>query len=77
VINCQQLVDFCLDYLEGELPEEEQVQFRRHLGHCPDCVTFFETYRKTSEVSREALETSMPSSVKGSIRSFLRQRCGS
>ena len=66
MINCQQLYKFCLDYVEGELPEDEQVHFRRHLSLCPDCVTFFETYRRTPEVSRE------PASVRESVRNYLR-----
>jgi anti-sigma factor RsiW len=77
VINCQQLVKFCLDYVEGALPEDEQAHFRRHLSHCPDCVTFFETYRRTPEVSREAmspeaLTAQMPASVRESVRNYLR-----
>lgn len=75
MISCQQLVEFCFDYLDGELPEDEQLRFRRHLSQCPDCVTFFETYRRTAELSRDALETQIPSTVKESIRTFLRSRC--
>jgi predicted anti-sigma-YlaC factor YlaD len=72
---CEQLVAFCLDYLEGDLPGDEQVRFRRHLGQCPDCVTFFETYRRTAEISRRAVQTAMPEALKQSIQSFLRERC--
>lgn len=74
MINCQQLIDYCLDYIEGDLPDEEQVRFRRHLGQCPDCVTFFETYRRTPDVSRAVLGTTIPASVKEAVRSFLRIR---
>ena len=73
-ISCQQLIDFCFDYIEGDLPADEQVDFRRHLGHCPDCVTFFETYRRTPEVSRDAMGMQMPQSVKEMVRAFLRDR---
>ena len=75
MINCQNIVDFCLDYIEGALPEEEQGRFKRHLQVCSDCVTFFETYRRTPEVSRQALATEMPPSVKDAVRSYLRSRC--
>ena len=74
VISCQQLFDFCLDYIEGDLPEDVQTDFRRHLGRCSDCVNFFETYRKTPEISREALSAEIPVSVKESVRSFLASR---
>ena len=74
MINCHDLIEFCMDYLEGDLPEEEERGFRRHLSQCTDCVTFFETYRKTPELSREALHEQIPASVKESVRSFLASR---
>jgi anti-sigma factor RsiW len=83
VISCQQLIEFCLDYVEGALPDDEQMRFRRHLSQCPDCVTFFETYRRTPEVSREAeasrdaMKAQMPESVRESVRSYLRTLRGS
>jgi anti-sigma factor RsiW len=74
VISCQQLIDYCLDYIEGDLPDDEQVRFRRHLVQCPDCVTFFETYRRTPDISRTVLGTEMPETVKESVWTFLRAR---
>ena len=74
VISCHELIEFCLDYLDGELPQDEEVGFRRHLAQCSDCVSFFETYRKTPELSREALSAQIPVSVKESVRSFLASR---
>jgi anti-sigma factor RsiW len=74
MISCQQLIDFCLDYIEGALPDDEQTGFRRHLAQCPDCVCFFETYRKTPELSREAMAKQIPMSVRESVRSFLLAR---
>jgi anti-sigma factor RsiW len=74
VINCQQLIDFCFDYIDGSLPEEERTRFAQHLGLCSDCVVFFETYRKTPELTREALDTQIPPAVRESVRSFLRAR---
>jgi anti-sigma factor RsiW len=63
-----------MDYLSGSLPAEERTSFEGHLGHCPDCVKFFETYKKTPEMSREALSIDMPESVRSEVRSFLRKR---
>ena len=60
MISCHELIEFCLDYLDGELPHDEEVGFRRHLAQCSDCVSFFETYRKTPELSREALQRADP-----------------
>jgi anti-sigma factor RsiW len=76
VISCHQLIEFCFDYVDGALPDDEQLKFRRHLAQCPDCVTFFETYRKTPELSRQALAAQIPPSVKDSVRSYLQARRG-
>lgn len=75
MITCQDVVEFCLDYLEGALPEEEKKRFVLHLGVCSDCVNFFETYKRTPEVSKNALAMEMPEQVKQSVRSYLRARC--
>jgi anti-sigma factor RsiW len=74
LFNCQQLVNFCLDFLDGSLPEDERRMFRNHLGQCGECVAFFETYKRTPEVSREAFALKMPASVKEAVRSYLRTR---
>lgn len=76
VFSCQQLIEFCLDFLDGSLPEQERRLFQHHLGDCSDCVAFFETYRRTPEVSREAFALQMPPSVKEAVRSFLRAHYG-
>ncbi|HEY0706075.1 MAG TPA: zf-HC2 domain-containing protein [Polyangia bacterium] len=77
MISCQNIVDFCLDYLEGSLPAEDQSGFDRHLLVCGTCLSFFESYRRTSEISRQALAAEMPVQVKEAVRSYLRARCTS
>ena len=74
MINCRQLIDFCFEYLDGALPDKERSHFKEHLELCPDCVSFFETYRRTPEVTREALALEMPASVKESVRSYLKRK---
>lgn len=68
------MVDFSLEFLDGALADEERARFRDHLGACSECLLFFETYRKTPEVSREAFALQMPASVKDAVRSYLRTR---
>jgi hypothetical protein len=75
MIGCQDVLDFCLEYLEGALPVQEESRFRRHLSVCTTCVSFFETYRRTPEISRQALALEMPAQVKEAVRTYLRSRC--
>ncbi len=73
-LTCQELADFCLDFVDGSLPDEERARFQLHLGLCGECVAFFETYRKTPEISRQAVALQMPADLKDAIRTFLRSR---
>jgi anti-sigma factor RsiW len=73
-ISCQQVVDYCHDYLSGSLPKEESANFDSHLTYCPECVKFFQTYKKTPELSRDALSLEMPDKVRSSVHDFLRSR---
>ena len=73
-LSCREIVDYCLDFLSGSLPNREKQLFSSHLRNCPDCMRFFETYRMTPEISREALALSMPDRVRVAVRDYLRER---
>ena len=73
-LSCQEIVDYCLDFLSGTLPEKERQLFSAHLRNCSECMRFFETYRKTPEISRKALALRMPDRVRVAVRDFLRER---
>lgn len=51
-MTCQELVEFLMQYLDGELSPEECAAFEEHLGECPDCIVYLETYRETVRVGR-------------------------
>jgi predicted anti-sigma-YlaC factor YlaD len=51
-VNCKEIVDFLMDYLEGELPENVHSCFDTHLQSCPSCVDYLNTYRTTILVAK-------------------------
>ncbi len=55
-MTCQQLTDFILDYLEGELPAETKVAFEHHLTRCPNCVNYLASYETTTAMARRAFD---------------------
>lgn len=55
-MTCQELVDFIVDYLGGDLPETQRRVFERHLRDCAPCVRFLETYRDTISLGRCACD---------------------
>ncbi len=55
-MTCRELTDFIMAYLDNELEADLRRRFEFHLGTCPACVAFLETYRKTVELGKEAFE---------------------
>jgi anti-sigma factor RsiW len=51
-MTCQELVEFLMQYLDGELPEHQRAAFEEHLGVCPPCVHYLHTYREAVRVGR-------------------------
>lgn len=51
-MNCQEFIDFLMDYLGGELPAGERACFEEHLRECSECVTYVETYKKAVQLGR-------------------------
>jgi anti-sigma factor RsiW len=53
-MTCHTFIDFLLEYLNGELPPEEQAEFEGHLAECPWCVAYLQNYRETIRLGRQA-----------------------
>lgn len=55
-ITCRQVVDFIMDYLNGDLAPEQRREFDRHMAVCPSCVVYLKTYQETIRLGRAALQ---------------------
>jgi len=60
VIKCREMTDFLLDYLDGELPAEQEHAFDVHLAMCPHCQDYVRSYRAALEASRAAMSDDAP-----------------
>lgn len=57
---CRDVVDRLMDHLEGVLSAVERAAVEAHLGICPRCVAFVESYRETPRFFREATAARLP-----------------
>ena len=57
-ITCRELIDFLMDYTDGTLPPDRRHEFERHLGVCPSCVAYVESYKSTIALGKQALTPS-------------------
>jgi anti-sigma factor RsiW len=53
-MTCRELVEFLMDYLDGQLSEPERSSFEEHLGECPDCAAYLVSYREAVRLGKEA-----------------------
>ena len=51
-MTCKELIDFLMDYLDGELPDDEARQFDEHLEICPPCSEYLVSYRETVRLGK-------------------------
>lgn len=53
-MNCREMTEFLMAFLEGELPDEQRRAFEEHLRLCPPCEVYLDTYRETVRLGRAA-----------------------
>ena len=52
-MNCKEVIDFLMEYLDGELSEEQRSAFESHLEVCSDCVAFIKSYKQTLQLTKQ------------------------
>ena len=53
-MNCREFTEFLHEYLFGDLPADERAEFDKHLGECPWCVAYLDSYQKTIRLEKAA-----------------------
>jgi anti-sigma factor RsiW len=46
-MKCREFVEFLMEYLDGALADAERRVFEQHVGDCPACVNYLNSYRET------------------------------
>jgi anti-sigma factor RsiW len=52
-VTCEELTEFLSRYVDGELPEAQRRVFEEHLGVCPPCEVYLESFREAIRLGRE------------------------
>ena len=54
IISTQEMVDFLMAYLDGELPTNQVTEFETHMNVCPPCVDYLNSYKTTVDLGKAA-----------------------
>jgi anti-sigma factor RsiW len=52
MMTCRELVEFLMAYLDDDLPPRQRRVFEEHLGLCPPCKNYLDTYRETIQLGK-------------------------
>ena len=66
---CKDIADLSSDYVDNSLAPSLAAQFRAHMNSCPDCNTFYATFRATVLTLRSLPTRTAPPDLKDRIRS--------
>jgi anti-sigma factor RsiW len=55
MMTCRDVVEFLMNFLDGELPEQERARFEEHLCCCPPCVNYLKTYEEAIKLEKGCL----------------------
>jgi anti-sigma factor RsiW len=79
MITCRQLVELLIDYVSGELQPDHRALVDKHLGKCPPCVAYVETYQMTIRITRHLPTAPLPPGLHdrllASLKEILREQC--
>lgn len=59
-MTCQEIIDFLMAYLDGELPSSQRRVFEEHIDECNCCEQFMASYRRTVSLARSCSEVQGP-----------------
>src|SRR5262249_16935237 len=72
-VSCDELIEKLMDYLDGELVEEQRTLVEVHLDSCPNCPSYVETYTHTVRVVRRLPRCGLPPAVEQRLRAALKE----
>jgi anti-sigma factor RsiW len=52
VITCRELAELLIEFIADELPGDRKQHVEQHLGRCPPCLAYLETYRAVIRLTR-------------------------
>jgi len=74
MMTCRELNELLLDFLAGELTEDQIQQIKDHLDDCPPCVTILATYRLTIQVTRQLPCNPLPPACEQRLRAAVTEQ---
>lgn len=63
-MTCQEIVDFLMAYVDGEMPADQAAIFAHHIEVCPECLEYLESYQQTVTLAKVACGEETPAAAR-------------
>lgn len=70
-MNCQELLEVLLDYVNGEMLVESRTTVDVHISGCPHCGILVQSYVHTVRVARALPKCNLPAAFEAKLRAML------
>ena len=60
MMTCRELLEVLLEFVSGELSEDQVQRIKQHLDKCPPCVGILNTYQLTMQLVRQLPANPLP-----------------
>ena len=70
-MTCRELAELLVDFVADELPTDHRDSIARHLGVCPPCVAYLDTYRLTIQLTHRLPPVPLPPECEQRLREAL------
>jgi predicted anti-sigma-YlaC factor YlaD len=71
-VTCQEMADFLFDYRHGDLSPAQRMVFDEHLGKCPNCVAYLQSYEMTIMLTKSTRDDGIKRSHLGVPEEMIR-----
>lgn len=65
-LACREVLDFIMAYLDEDLTPAQRREFDRHLGVCPSCTNYLDSYKATIKLG-QAINQGLDEPATGSV----------
>ena len=66
-MTCEQVTEFLIDYVSGDLPPDQKAALEHHLGACRACRDYLDGYRKAIALGKRAMIPAADDSIPESL----------
>ena len=73
-LSCQQFVDMMTEYMEEDLTQEDKAIWERHFSDCPNCNSFFNSFKSSVDLVQHLQEEACPQEIASRLERIVSEK---